>query len=358
MGGEKLVEPAHESRSFRERAADAECGNCIFLDALDDGVLADFLEGADHRQLVVRQFDASGIRQILPLAGDRQLHERQYEIPENEQYYPDYEHDELSLSSSLAGTGTRPHPSGHPDQYLPDRRHCSDEHDDRHHQESVLIHDVCELMGRHRLDFLFVQLVYDPPREDDPCLLRIPPDREGIIAIVLQYPDIRCRESPRDAEILHDIIELRVLFPRNRFRFREREYDAPMESECDEAPHEQNRPEEQEYPGNVIEGFQRIHPVYAYIRIRTGTRGKYFCRSHSDRFALRCFQRSVYSIVIEFPSIATIVIPEIMQTEKYDQKHPEKQDREERDEQECFEPIGPNRRLYSDYRHIFLFYGY
>lgn len=119
-----------------------------------------------------------------------------------------------------------------------------------------------------------------------------------------------------------------------------------MKSKCDETPHQEDRSEEHKYTGNIVESLQRVHLVHAYIWIRARTSREHFCRSSSNRVSLYrlLLQCPVcYTIGIVFPGIIDVNIPEIVQAEKNNIKHSEKQNREECDEEECFESIGPDR---------------
>jgi len=210
MSGENSWKEFYQSRGLREWAADTECGNGVFLDTLDDGILTDLLESAYHRQL-----GRGSVRRFPHLPGTPFLREiaswtkGRMRYREDEEYHSHHEHDELYLSalargqspicfSRLSETSISPIAATAPINTMTATM-----------RSPSLFMMWVSFMSRHRLDFLFIQFSNDSfaKKTIHGFFSGFHRRQRHYSYPSSEYPYTGCHQSPRDTEILHDIIE-------------------------------------------------------------------------------------------------------------------------------------------------------
>ena len=156
------------------------------------------------------------VGQRLPAAADRQLHELG-DDRRQDQERPGPRIDQRSPPPELSSPA--PAPAAEPQGPDADVGQQGDGADHRHGQcghEDVVVLDVAELVGQHRLELDAVHLLEQAGRDGDGGVLRVPPGGEGVGGVVLDDVEAGLGQAGGDAQALDDVVEPGVLLDRRR----------------------------------------------------------------------------------------------------------------------------------------------
>ena len=106
-------------------------------------------------------------------------------------------------------------PEGAAREHVGEQGDRPDEHADQQAEADVVVLDVRQLVAEDALELLAVELLEQARRHRDAGVLRVTAGREGIGRGVVDDVDARLGDVGREAQLAHDVDELRGVLPRS-----------------------------------------------------------------------------------------------------------------------------------------------
>src|SRR6266550_5038437 len=174
-------------------------------------VLRDLRERSLETVGIPRQLDRRRVGQVLALAVDRELDESGCDRGEDREDDRDDEHDRLeaAATTSIVVAGAATAPEREPQEEVGEEGDRSDEDADDQGEPDVEVPDVGELVANHALELLTVELLEEPGRDRDRCVLGITTGRERVRRGVVDNVDLRHGHVGGDRHLADDVQELR-----------------------------------------------------------------------------------------------------------------------------------------------------
>jgi hypothetical protein len=177
----------------------------------------DLAQRRNHRVGILGELDRACVGQVFAFARQREADDdRQHPGDGNEHEGDEYHQPRAAPAIAAVAAAPTEAPLEHQAKdELGEEGDDPGDDDGDHQQAHVAVADVGQFVAEHRLDFGVVKRIEKPGGDRDRVLLLVHPRGEGVEVVILDHLELGRGNAARDAEVLEQIVEPRLLLPRH-----------------------------------------------------------------------------------------------------------------------------------------------